>query len=206
MNVMFERGSARDPSAQSSLCWDERCFCVKNRRASCMECCPLENDFIATIARVVPSRTKRLLGVIGRVKCAAVVSCRRLVLDTILRDLLHCLWRVGLVATSPMRWEACLLWMSRDHVSPVWGHSMCSQIVGKLGHCNRFKPRMQGCAPSSRATMESAQCEHILSRSDCKHHFFTATWNWQLMVQSFFCLEVAAAEITLNEMMQWFFS
>jgi len=27
MNVMFERGSARDPSARSSLHWVERCFC-----------------------------------------------------------------------------------------------------------------------------------------------------------------------------------
>jgi len=109
MNVMFERGSVWDTLAQSSLCWDERCFCVKNRRASCTECCPLGNDFVTMIARVVPSRTKRLLGVIGRAKHAAVILCRRLVLDTILRDLLHYLWRVGLVATSPMRWEACLL-------------------------------------------------------------------------------------------------
>ena len=62
---------------------------MKNRRASCVECYPLGNDFVKTIARVVPSRTKRLLGVIGRVKYAAVILYRRLVLDTILRDLLH---------------------------------------------------------------------------------------------------------------------
>jgi len=53
MNVVFERDSARDTSAQSSLCWDEQCFCVKNRRASCMEFCPLGNDFVTTTARVV---------------------------------------------------------------------------------------------------------------------------------------------------------
>jgi len=136
MNVTFERGSAQDPSAQSSLWWDEWCFYVKNRRASCMECYSIGNDFVTMIARVVPSRTKGLLGVVGRVKHAAVILHRRLVLDAILGDLLHYLWRVGLVATSPMRWEAYLLWMSHDPVSPVWGCSMHSQIVGKLGYCN----------------------------------------------------------------------
>jgi len=135
MNVTFERGSAWDPSAQSSLHWDERCFCVKNRGASCMECHSIGNDFVTTIARVVPSRTKRLLDVVERAKCAAVISCRRLVLDTVLRDLLHCLWSVGPAATGPMRWEVCLLWMSLDPVSPAWGHSVCSQFLGKLGHC-----------------------------------------------------------------------
>jgi len=124
MNVTFERGSAQDPLVQSSLHWDERCFYVKNRRASCMECYSLGNDFTTTIARVVPSRTKRLLDGIGRVKCAAVVPHRRLVLDAILRDLLHCLWRVGLAATSPTRREAHLLWMSHKSVSPAWGYSV----------------------------------------------------------------------------------
>jgi len=108
---------------------------MKNRHASCIECYPLGNDFVTTIARVVPSRTKRLLGIIERVKYAAVILHRRLVLDTILRDLLRYLWRVGLVATSPIRWEAYLLWMSHDPVSPAWGYSMYSQIIGKLGHC-----------------------------------------------------------------------
>jgi len=135
MNVTFERGSARDALAQSSLYWDERCFYVKNWHASCTECCPLGNDFVTTIARVVSSRTKRLLGVVGRVKCAVVILHGRLVLDAILRDLLHYLWRVGLVATGPMRWEAYLLWMSHDPVSPAWWCSVCSQITGKLGHC-----------------------------------------------------------------------
>jgi len=41
-----------------------------------------------------------------------------------------------LVATSPMRWEAHLPWMSHGPVSPAWWHSVHSQIVGKLGHCN----------------------------------------------------------------------
>ena len=62
---------------------------MKNRHASCIECYPLGNDFVTTIARVVPSRTKRLLGIIERVKYAAVILHRRLVLDTILRDLLR---------------------------------------------------------------------------------------------------------------------
>jgi len=46
--------------------------------------------FVATIAHVVPSRTKRLLGVVGRVHLVAVIPHRRLVLDAILSDLLHC--------------------------------------------------------------------------------------------------------------------
>jgi len=37
--------------------------------------------------------------------------------------------------TSPIRWEAYLPWLSHDPVSPVWGCSMHSQIIGKLGHC-----------------------------------------------------------------------
>jgi len=92
MNAMFERGSW----PWSSLCWDERCFWGKNWHASCAECCPLGNDFVTTTARVVPSRTKRLPGVVGRAKCAAVVSHRRLVMGAVLRDLLRCLWRDAL--------------------------------------------------------------------------------------------------------------
>jgi len=38
---------------------------------------PHGNDFVATIARVVPSRTIRLLDVVERVKHAAVVLHRR---------------------------------------------------------------------------------------------------------------------------------
>jgi len=49
-------------------------------RASCIESHPHGNDFVTTIARVVPSRTKRLLGVVERVKCAAVTLHRRLFL------------------------------------------------------------------------------------------------------------------------------
>ena len=79
---------------------------MKNRHASCTECYSIGNDFLTTIACVVPSRTKHLPDVIGRVKHAAIVLHRRLVLDAILRDLLCYLWRVGLAATSPMRWEA----------------------------------------------------------------------------------------------------
>jgi len=33
----------------------------------------------------------------------------------VLSNVLHYLWMRGLAATSPMRWEACLLW-----ISPVW--------------------------------------------------------------------------------------
>jgi len=151
MNVMFERGSARDASAKSSLCWDEGCFYVKNRRASCAECYPLGNDFVTTIARVVSSRTNRLRGVVGRAKHAAVILCRRLVLGANLRDLLHYLRRVGLVATSPTRWEAYLLWMSHDPVSPAWGHSAHGQIAGKLGWIRALhSPPWQGSIGEAR--------------------------------------------------------
>ena len=53
---------------------------MKNRRASCIESYPHGNDFVTTIARVVPSRTIRLLDVIERVKYAAVILYRRLIL------------------------------------------------------------------------------------------------------------------------------
>jgi len=46
--------------------------------------------FVTTIDRVVPSRKKRLIGIVGRVCLVAVIPCRRLVLDAILSDLLHC--------------------------------------------------------------------------------------------------------------------
>jgi len=35
----------------------------------------------------------------------------------------------------PLHWEAYLLWMSHNPVSPVWGYSMHSRIIGQLGHC-----------------------------------------------------------------------
>jgi len=54
----------------------------------------------------------------------------------LLSNVLCCWWMTELAATGPMRWEACLPWMSHDHVSPVWGCSVCSQIIGKLGHCS----------------------------------------------------------------------
>ena len=40
----FERASAQDLLAQSSLCWDEWDFCVKSRRASCAVCYDLSCD------------------------------------------------------------------------------------------------------------------------------------------------------------------
>jgi len=70
-------------------------------------------------------------------KDTAVATCRPasaddgcVVLHSILRDLLHCLWRVGLAATSPM-----LVNESRPRESRV--RMFCAQpIAGKLGHCN----------------------------------------------------------------------
>jgi len=49
---------------------------------------------VTTTARVVPSRTKRLLGVVGRAHHTAVILHRCLVLDTVLSNLLHCSWRI----------------------------------------------------------------------------------------------------------------
>jgi len=72
----------------------------------------------------------RLLGVLWRLKYATVILCRRLALDALLRDLLHHLWRIGLVATSPIRWEACLPWMSPGWMSPLWGCSILHPIWG----------------------------------------------------------------------------
>jgi len=100
VNVTFERGSAQDLSVQSSLCWDERCFYVKNRRASCGLVIHLGMTCLLTIARVAPSRTKCVLSVLWRLKHAAVILHVCLVLDAVLRDLLHCLWRVGRIATT----------------------------------------------------------------------------------------------------------
>jgi len=141
---------------------------MKNRHASCKECYPLGNDFVTTIARVVPSRTKRLLGVIGRVKYAAVILCRRLVLDAILKDLLHHLWRVGLLATSLIRWEAYLLWLSHDPVSPVWGYSIHSQIIGKLGYC-KFASNEMVAQESNKASsrMMQLKCLHNTTVTSC---------------------------------------
>jgi len=112
MNATFERGSARDPSAQSSLSLLRWTMLLREESAhqlhSLLWLC------VTTTARVVPSRTKRLPDVVGRVHCTAVIPHRRLVLDAVLSDLLHCLWRVGPVATRSMRWRAQLPWMSHD--------------------------------------------------------------------------------------------
>jgi len=69
MNVTFERGSAQDPSAQSSLCCVERCFWVKNRRASCAVCC----DFACNDSIMVKLKVMFWM---WRSKDAAVVVCR----------------------------------------------------------------------------------------------------------------------------------
>jgi len=140
MNVTFERVSAQDPSASSSLCWDERCFCVKNQRASDRLVIQLGMTYLMTIAHVAPSTTKCLLGVMWRFKHAAVISHVRLVLDAILSNLLHCLWRTGLVATSHTRWEACLPWMSPGWMMPAWGHSVLSPLWGVASHKTQALP------------------------------------------------------------------
>jgi len=88
-----------------------------------------------TTARVNKETEQNVFCCYNGLKDTAVTTCRPasaddgcVVMDSILRDLLCCLWRVGLVATSPMRWEACLSWMSHDPVSPVWWCSVRSQL------------------------------------------------------------------------------
>jgi len=127
-SALFGRGSAQDLSAQSSLYWDEWCFCVKNRLASHGLVIHLGMTCLTTIARVVPSRTKCVLIVLWWLKCAATILHRRLVLETVFRDLLHYLWRIGLAATSPMHWRAHLPWMSHERMSPAWGCSVHAQL------------------------------------------------------------------------------
>jgi len=107
------------------------------REESACQLCSLQWLCLQQQLRVKQSRTKRVLNHMhccNGLKDIAVATHRPasaddgyVVLDSILRDLLHNLWRVGLVATSPARWEACLLWMSHDPVSPAWGCSMWSQ-------------------------------------------------------------------------------
>jgi len=88
---MFERGSARDPSAQSSLCWVERRFCVKSRRARRALCCDFATSLCCNDSSCCSIQNRTGLAVVERAKCAAVVLHRRLVLDAVLGDLLHCL-------------------------------------------------------------------------------------------------------------------
>ena len=56
---------------------------MKNRRATYGFVIHLGHDQSVMIARVVPSRTKRLLGILRRLKYAAVILHRNLVLMTI---------------------------------------------------------------------------------------------------------------------------
>jgi len=93
-------------------------------------CCPIGNDLSYNDSLCCTIQNKRVLSVLWQLKHAAVIPCRRSVLDAIIRDLLHCLWRIGLAATSPMHWEAYLLWMSPGWMSPVWGCSVLYPFWG----------------------------------------------------------------------------
>jgi len=103
-----------------------------------MESHPHGNDFVATMARVFPSRTKRLLDVVERAKHAAVTSHRRLVL----RGLGCCPQRPSspLVKSwassnqSNMLRSASFVNESRPRESRM--RTLCAwPIAGKLGHC-----------------------------------------------------------------------
>jgi len=43
-------------------------------------------------------------------------------------------------STSPIRWEAYLPRMNPGWMSPIWGCSMYSHIIGNLGYCNLVDP------------------------------------------------------------------
>jgi len=48
------------------------------------------------------------------------------------------LWRIGLAATSPTCWEACLPWMNPGWMSPAWGCSIGCPIWG-VAHAKNWK-------------------------------------------------------------------
>jgi len=109
--------------------------------------------------------------------CIGACSC--VVLDTVLGDLLHCLWRVGLAATSPTRWEACLLWMTHDPVSPAWGHSVCSQLWANWGIaspscCLRVNCSRTTGSPNALRMLSSNFC-CAQPRNDCWRNLFSFT-------------------------------
>jgi len=139
MNVIFERGSAQDPLAQSSLYCVERRFYAKNRRASCI----LYYDVVYNDSFVLNDPEQNVfeshVSWCNGLKDIAVTIHRPASAD----DGSLLFWASFFTTvkdrasstTSPIRWEAYLPWMSHDPVSPVWGYSMYSQIVGKLGYC-----------------------------------------------------------------------
>jgi len=75
--------------------------------------------------------------------------------------------------TSPMRWEAHLCEtrvFTHDPVSPAWGHSVHSQIVGKLGHCKVVFTLL--LAPLSDAKLQSTS--FLLTYFDSSWDFWSS--------------------------------
>ena len=144
---IWERSGSRS-SAQSSLCWDERCFCTKNRHASCrivvqwemtvpwhqlVLCDPEQNMWQshATVQKTWPSH------------CTGKRLWRWFV--ALLSNLLHCLWKTGLAATSPVTLKSVTSANeSRSEWVPHEDAPFCTQFgalqggvlvsVGRCGH------------------------------------------------------------------------
>jgi len=103
---------------------------VKNRRASCIVC----YDFVYNDSSCYTIQNKTCSNPLQQSKRHS-----RYVMQTsvcwwwfviLLSDVLCSLWVLGLVATSPICWEAYLPWMSPGWVSPEWGYSILYPIWG----------------------------------------------------------------------------
>jgi len=123
-------------SAQSCLCWVERCFCVKNRHARCVVC----YDFAYNDSIVVKPKVMFWM---WRSKDIAIATCRPTSADN--GSLLF--WANFFAAakgrasntTSPARWEAHLLWEAHLCSRPCESRMRmlhAQPIAGKLGRCN----------------------------------------------------------------------
>jgi len=113
----IERGLAQDPSAQSSLYWVERCFCVQNPRASHVLCYDFDNSDSSVSKPIACSNCNGLKDTAVMthsqrlsmmVRCSSEQASSLLVKDG------------ASGSTSPiMRWEAHLSWMNPGWMSPA---------------------------------------------------------------------------------------
>jgi len=140
-----------------------------------MECHSIGNNFVTTTARVVPSRTKRFLGIVGRLKCAAVVLHGRLVLDA------RCLWRPSSLLvkswasgnqSNTLRSASFVNESREGHES--WFQVMGPSVVGQMVHC--IRPHDNRCTGSQMCAQAWQRCASSagveLKRTKCRSRAF----------------------------------
>jgi len=129
MNATFERGSAQDLSAWSSLCWDERCFCVKNRCASCA----VFYDFVCNDSSCQTIQNETCSNCVqqseGHSRCSCADQHLWWWFVILSSDVLRHLWASGLAATGPTRWRVTNEWVPHEDALANWGVAVAQLLI-----------------------------------------------------------------------------